>query len=377
MFINFWYVAEESEKLTDKPLHVRMLGQDFVLFRDTSGKAHCLSNVCVHRGASLAHGKIKGDCVECPYHGWQYNGDGLCQRIPSMGPDAKIPSRARVDSYPTQEKFGFIFTFLGDLAEEDRPPIMEIQEWGDKNWRSTYQRFEFNFNYERSLENSVDLAHNEFTHSFQLYTQEDNPFSLPDFEFEEQDDGWEIGLSMTMPGQATGMRKKAGKTEPGPSNVYTGFHGISSFRTYIHPAPHIKIHQYIYETPVDESNTRIFFVNTRSFMMDEAGDEMMMKENGVVAYEDRDVLEPLRPVLTPLTNTHETFVPADKPIARYRERVKELELKGWRIDSDEVERNRQKVAYAIPSPGRRKSKNWALDAIPLLDPAIAHKAAAE
>ena len=78
MFINFWYVAEESEKLTDQPLHVRMLGQDFVLFRDSSGTAHCLSNVCVHRGASLAHGKIKGDCVECPYHGWQYGGDGFC-----------------------------------------------------------------------------------------------------------------------------------------------------------------------------------------------------------------------------------------------------------------------------------------------------------
>ena len=59
MFINFWYAAEESKNLTDKPVHVRLLGQDFVLFRDSSGQAHCLSNVCCHRGASLAHGKIK------------------------------------------------------------------------------------------------------------------------------------------------------------------------------------------------------------------------------------------------------------------------------------------------------------------------------
>ena len=46
MFINFWYVAEETKKLTDGPMKVRMLGQDFVLFRDSKGKAHCLRNVC-------------------------------------------------------------------------------------------------------------------------------------------------------------------------------------------------------------------------------------------------------------------------------------------------------------------------------------------
>ena len=52
MFINFWYVAEQSEKLTKKPIRRKMLGQHFVLFRDESGKARCLSDVCIHRGGS-------------------------------------------------------------------------------------------------------------------------------------------------------------------------------------------------------------------------------------------------------------------------------------------------------------------------------------
>ena len=51
MFINFWYVAELSENVADKPVSVRMLGQDFVLFRDSTGDVHCLNNVCTHRGA--------------------------------------------------------------------------------------------------------------------------------------------------------------------------------------------------------------------------------------------------------------------------------------------------------------------------------------
>lgn len=377
MFINFWYVAEEGKNVTDKPVPVRMLGQDFVLFRDTAGKAHCLSNVCVHRGGSLAHGKIKGDCVECPYHGWQFDGEGACKRIPSMGPDANIPNRAKVDSYPTTERYGLIFTFLGDLPEQERPPIMNIPDWEEEGWRTTLQRFEFNFNYERSLENSVDLAHNEFTHSFQLFTSDDNQFAIPEFKLEESEDGWENGVRLTMPGQATGMRKKAGKTEPGPSKVYTAFHGVSSFTTLIHPAPQIKLHQYFYETPIDESNTRLFAFNLRNMLLDEAGDEMMIKENATVAYEDRDVLEPLRPVITPITNTHETFVPADKPVARYRERISMFEEKGWRIDTDEVNRNKMNVAYAIPSPARRTSKGWALDSIPLVPAKQRHKAAAE
>ena len=369
MFINFWYAAEESKNLTDEPMHVRLLSQDFVFFRDSSGKAHCLSNVCCHRGASLAHGKIKGDYVECPYHGWQYDGKGVCQRIPSMGKDANIPKRAKVDAYPTQEKYGLIFAFLGDLPEQERPPIMEIPEWEQEGWCATLQRFDWNFDYKRSLENALDLAHNEFTHTTQLYTPEGETFVIPEPDLVETE--WEIGLYLTMPGSPTHdkkMQDASGKSKPGPTEVYTGCYGISSFRTYIHPRPNFESHQYAFESPIDESHTRVFFFNLRNFMLDEEGDQRVIKANELVVCEDRDVLEPLRPVLTPRTNTHETFVPSDKPAARYRERVKEWEAKGWRIDIDEVNRNKHKVAYAIPSPARQKSKGWALDPIPLIPP---------
>ena len=132
MFINFWYAAELSENVTDSPVSARMLGQDFVLFRDTAGQVHCLSNVCIHRGAALADGKVRGDCVECPYHGWQFDRSGHCAVIPSLGADAKIPKRARVDSYPTVENYGIVFAFLGDLPEEERPPMCEIPQYREK-----------------------------------------------------------------------------------------------------------------------------------------------------------------------------------------------------------------------------------------------------
>ena len=109
MYINFWYPVTFSEELKDEPMRVRMLGQNFVAFRDSKGVPHTLSDTCIHRGGSLSGGVVRGDCIQCPYHGWRYAGDGSCKRIPSLGKDAKIPKRTRIDAYPTEEKYGIVF----------------------------------------------------------------------------------------------------------------------------------------------------------------------------------------------------------------------------------------------------------------------------
>jgi hypothetical protein len=86
----------------------------------------------------------------------------------------------------------------------------------------------------------------------------------------------------------------------------------------------------------------------------------------MVANEDGRVLLGIRPVLQPESNTKENLVPTDKHVAYYRAKVKEFEALGWRIDQREIERNKLRVAYAIPSPARRNSKNWTLDPVPLV-----------
>ena len=55
----------------------------FVAFRDEEGAAHVLADTCVHRGSSLSAGSVRDGCVICPYHGWQYGGDGKCVKVPS------------------------------------------------------------------------------------------------------------------------------------------------------------------------------------------------------------------------------------------------------------------------------------------------------
>ena len=105
MYINFWYPIIRSEDLAnDKPEKVKVLGCNLVVFRDEEGDAKVLSDTCVHRGGSLGGAwsagpqvpRIVNGCVVCPYHGWEFGGDGECKNIPSIGYGKKPPARAKM-----------------------------------------------------------------------------------------------------------------------------------------------------------------------------------------------------------------------------------------------------------------------------------------
>jgi phenylpropionate dioxygenase-like ring-hydroxylating dioxygenase large terminal subunit len=366
MYINFWYPMATSEELQDKPLKVRALGQDFVVFRGEDGKAKCLSNTCTHRGGSLSGGKIKGNCIQCPYHGWEFDEEGCVNRIPSLGPNPKIPSRTRIDAYPVDEKHGLVFAFLGDLSESERPPIIDVREWEQEGWTSTLQTYQVTGNYERSIENGIDPAHNEYVHDTHGFSGEDTEYSIGDMRIEERDKWgqgfWHTFQAPPLPDEAkfADARKDAGDLEAG-----TGYHGPTQVWTYIHMSKTDWMHQYLIERPIDENTIQIYLLCMRNCYTDSKFDENVKERNQYVADQDKVVIEDLRPVLTPDTNTKEFMLPADKCILLYRESLKEWEANGWRIDQEAVDAAKNRVSYAIPSPARHKQKGWVMDAIPL------------
>jgi nitrite reductase/ring-hydroxylating ferredoxin subunit len=246
MFINLWYAAALAPELRDKPLRVRMLGQNFVLFRDRRGVAHCLANVCVHRCGSLAQGWVSGDRVVCPYHGWEFNGDGQCERIPSLGPDQPAPpGRARVDAYPTVERCGLVFVFLGDLPEAERPPIMPVPEWDDSAWRCTTSAFSIKANYRRLVENALDFGHAEYVH-FVGRRGADPAHRVPDYVIRETP--WGAGAEVAFPRQAKGLWRFFSDASQ-ETRAGSEFHGPAQFVTRIRIDARMWAWQYVFETP--------------------------------------------------------------------------------------------------------------------------------
>jgi phenylpropionate dioxygenase-like ring-hydroxylating dioxygenase large terminal subunit len=370
MYMNFWYPVAASDAVnSSSPLRVKILCLDFVAFRDSNGIAHVLSDTCIHRGGSLGHGKIKDDCVECPYHGWRYNGNGQCVLIPSLGSSEQPPARAKVDSYPVIERYGIVFAFLGDLPEAERQPLWEIPEYELPDWRANkLVVFEVDYYYERSVENALDPAHNEFVHP-----KQGTPGMLLDFRktpIEMQAIGdWGSGfmIPFTQKTPEEGLLSQANSYADEVVKAGSGYFGPNAVVTWLHFTATNKFHQYFFEAPIDENRTRIFFVNLRHFMMDPAMDQKIVDINMEIAQEDINILVKLNPVRTPETTTKELLVPSDEPVVNYRAALKGWQARGWRLDLKKMRELQGDVALTIPCPDRRIRKNWVLDEVPRID----------
>lgn len=365
MFMNFWYPAEESSALTDKPLKVQMLGLWFVLWRDRAGKAHCVHNTCTHRGGSLGDGKIVDDCIQCPYHGWKFDGTGACRRIPSLGPLAKIPERARIDAYPVEERYGLIFVFLGDLPEGERPTIMPNVEYGQPGWRTLSTRYRWKTNYVRLVENQSDPSHVEYVHSGFGMAGKSTNYEVPKINVEES--AWGAGAmvvfySPDLPDKDMKKLQPETRNESG-----SGYHGAASTWTRVNFSPTNHMHLYLYTVPRDELDLELFLVMQRNCMLEEKFDENFLKRMAIAIEEDRVVVEKLDPQIMPTESAGEFIVPADDVIMSYRKHLVDWTRRGWRLDCDRIRADRGRVAYAIPSPGRRDyPHHWAMTAAPLV-----------
>ena len=378
MFINFWYPIVRSQDLGMTPQKVRVLAHDLVTFRDEHGKPAVLSDTCVHRGASLAGGRRMNDgSVQCPYHGWRFKRDGSCTRIPSIGSKTQPPTRARVDAYPVQEKYGIVFAFLGDLPESERPPIMAAEEWGDPAWRAAEViTFDVNYYYERSIENGLDPAHNEYVHPTHGHSGEyEDEYKMTELRPHKNDE-WGRGFMSTFDAPPLrnavmrAMKKERGKMEAG-----TGTCGPNQMWTYIHITPKFWLHQYVFEAPIEENRTRLFLLSFRNniFLKSKALefvnrilDRKVNERNVAIAKQDIVVMNPVVPRLTPPSRTKELMMPADRVILEYRDKLDEFESRGWRIDMAAVRQAREKgeAIHAIPCPARRESRAWVLDVVP-------------
>ncbi|MGN6426688.1 MAG: Rieske 2Fe-2S domain-containing protein [Leifsonia sp.] len=125
---SYWQPVAKVEDATTRPLRLRVLGEDLILFRTRKGKAGLLHPRCVHRGASLYYGGVEDDGIRCCYHGWVFDTEGQCLEQPCE-PDLGLHrDRVRQPWYPVQEQYGLIWAYLGDPAKKPLLPRYDTLE---------------------------------------------------------------------------------------------------------------------------------------------------------------------------------------------------------------------------------------------------------
>ena len=166
VFRRYWLPACLSEELPTPdcpPVRVRLLGEDLVAFRDSDGKVGLVEAFCPHRRAPLFFGRNEEGGLRCVYHGWKFDTDGNCLEVPSEPSHSRMREFVHLNSYPTFEGGGAIWTYMGDQSSV--PPVPDY-EWtrvpGDQFFISkTLQQC----NYLQGVEGGIDSAHVGFLHN--------------------------------------------------------------------------------------------------------------------------------------------------------------------------------------------------------------------
>ncbi len=165
----FWWPLCLSTELPERdgaPLRVRMLGEDLIAFRDTDGNVGLVDAYCPHRRAPLFFGRNEECGLRCVYHGWKFDRHGDCVDMPSEPAGTTLQAKVKILAYPTVEKGGVIWTYMGPKESQPEPPDYEWTR-APATHRYVSKTFE-NCNWLQALEGGLDTAHSSFAHNNKL-----------------------------------------------------------------------------------------------------------------------------------------------------------------------------------------------------------------
>lgn len=155
-----WWPVARSVDL-DTPQPALLLGERLVVWRTGSGEAVVQSRRCPHRGGDMTQGKVHGENLACPYHGWQFGKAGPCAHVPSLADQCRLPAKARLRTYPVREQWGHVWTVL----EGAGVPFYEVPAWAgvDLEWMAGTP-LDSTTGVAVAIENFRDVAHFPFVH---------------------------------------------------------------------------------------------------------------------------------------------------------------------------------------------------------------------
>jgi len=158
---SFWHPVALAPALGESPLAVDLLGTPLVLWRDAQGRAHAWADRCPHRGARLSGGCVRGGQLECPYHGWRFQADGLATSVPALPGFVPPPSHGAI-THEAVERYGLLWVRLASGASE----VPAFAAETDARLRKVNcGPYDVATSAPRIVENFLDMAHFGFVHA--------------------------------------------------------------------------------------------------------------------------------------------------------------------------------------------------------------------
>lgn len=301
MFLrNAWYVAAWDHDLDRSPTAVKILGEEIVIYRKADGTPVALEDACPHRKLPLSMGRIKGDFLECGYHGLTFDCSGKCVKVPGA---TRVHAGAVVRAYPIEERYGLLWVWMGEPAMADASKIFQVAHWGDPAWgvnQGDAMTIECNYLY--VTDNLLDPSHVSWVHqtSFGNAACEDAPLEVAVAESGVTVSRWMLDVEPApfyVP-----FLKFAGNCDR-KQQYEVRFPSHAQIRAIFTPAgtggegkpPHQDLFimdSYNFMTPVDEGTTRYYWFQIRNFAPGDEEVSRQFTESVRFAFnEDRAILQ--------------------------------------------------------------------------------------
>jgi len=306
VLIEDWYPVGKIEDLASGgPLAVRLLGEDLVVWR-SGDTVYAWQDLCVHRGTRLSLGRVFGDRLECPYHGWTYGTDGHCVLMPAH-PDQKPPAKACVRTFRAQVRYGVVWATLGAGAVD--VPRFELLD-DPSHHVLMAGPYPVRASGPRVVENFLDVGHFPFVHEGILGDRK-RP-EIEEYEAEITSEGvLATGVKVYQPDPyATGQGSTVTYTYRVHRPLAASFikHGEHCFGMLLAVTPHEAV----------QSTAWMWMA-----MNYEPTSEMVSFQDRIFA-QDRPILESQRPELLPLDLQAELHLRSDRTAIAYRRWLRRL-----------------------------------------------------
>jgi phenylpropionate dioxygenase-like ring-hydroxylating dioxygenase large terminal subunit len=295
-----WYVAGWMHEVGQSLKALKILGEDIVMYRSADGEVAALEDACPHRKLPLSMGSLVNDRIVCGYHGLTFDQRGTCVAAPTQG---RIPTGATVRRYPTKDRYGFVWIWMGDPAMADENTIIDIPQYDDPGWgRTKGGDMPIACNYLYIVDNLLDPAHVAWVHvgSFAGAKTDDTPLSI-----DVEGNGvtvWRWMKDTPPPPYYAQLLKFAGNVDR-KQHYECVLPSIGINKSIFAPAgfggPGLPLHEktyvnisYNFMTPVDQNNTRYYWFQHRNTDPDDISISEKMNAGALNAFlEDKDVLE--------------------------------------------------------------------------------------